>query len=153
MIKHKSDVFKKFKEFQILVERAFNRKIISMQTSWGGEYEKFNEFFIEIGIAHHVSCPHAHQQNVSAKRKHHHIIEVGLALLSHSSMLLKDWDGVFIAAIYLINRTPSRLLDYSTPLERLHGHAPDCWFLRVFGCACWPNLRPYNDKKLQFHSK
>ncbi|WVZ48888.1 hypothetical protein U9M48_000283 [Paspalum notatum var. saurae] len=25
--------------------------------------------------------------------------------------------------------------------------------LRVFGCACWPNLRPYNDKKLSFRTK
>ena len=25
--------------------------------------------------------------------------------------------------------------------------------LRIFGCACWPNLRPYNNHKLQFRSK
>jgi hypothetical protein len=25
--------------------------------------------------------------------------------------------------------------------------------LRVFGCACWPNLRPYNSHKLAFRSK
>lgn len=25
--------------------------------------------------------------------------------------------------------------------------------LRVFGCACWPNLRPYNTRKLAFRSK
>jgi hypothetical protein len=25
--------------------------------------------------------------------------------------------------------------------------------LRNFGCACWPNLRPYNNRKLQFRSK
>jgi hypothetical protein len=24
--------------------------------------------------------------------------------------------------------------------------------LRVFGCACWPNLRPYNTRKLAFRS-
>lgn len=26
-------------------------------------------------------------------------------------------------------------------------------FLRTFGCACWPNLRPYNNRKLQFRSR
>jgi histone deacetylase 1/2 len=25
--------------------------------------------------------------------------------------------------------------------------------LRIFGCACWPNLRPYNKCKLAFHSQ
>jgi histone deacetylase 1/2 len=25
--------------------------------------------------------------------------------------------------------------------------------LRVFGCACWPNLHPYNNHKLAFRSK
>jgi hypothetical protein len=33
-----------------------------MQTDWGGEYERLNSFFQKIGIAHQVSCPHAHQQ-------------------------------------------------------------------------------------------
>lgn len=30
---------------------------------------------------------------------------------------------------------------------------PDYTFLRTFGCACWPNLRPYNQHKLAFRSK
>jgi histone deacetylase 1/2 len=45
LIKHKSDVFQVFKNFQNLVERKFDKKIISMQTDWGGEYEKLNSFF------------------------------------------------------------------------------------------------------------
>jgi histone deacetylase 1/2 len=51
-------------------------------------------------ITHHVSCPHAHQQNGSAERKHHHIIEVGLALLANASMPLKFWDEAFLTATY-----------------------------------------------------
>jgi hypothetical protein len=55
----------------------------------GGEYEKLNSFFKQVGIMHRVSCPHAHQQNGSAERKHRHIVEVGLALLATTSMPLK----------------------------------------------------------------
>jgi hypothetical protein len=54
-------VFQKFHEFQALVERLFDRKIIAMQTDWGDEYEKLNSFFNKIGISHIFSCPHAHQ--------------------------------------------------------------------------------------------
>jgi hypothetical protein len=89
LLKHKSEVFMRFKEFQVLVERLFDMKFISIQTDWGGEYQKLNAFFKQIGISHHVSCPHAHQQNGSAERKHRHIVEVGLSLLAHAHMPLK----------------------------------------------------------------
>jgi hypothetical protein len=51
----------------------------------GGEYEKLNAFFQKVGITHHVSCPHAHQQNGSTERKHRHIVEVGLSLLTDAA--------------------------------------------------------------------
>ena len=60
LLKYKSEVFSVFQEFQKLVERHFNRKILTVQSDWGGEYEKLNSFFCSIGIQHHVSCPHAH---------------------------------------------------------------------------------------------
>ena len=153
LLKHKSDVFQCFNDFQNLVERLFNRKIVAMQTDWGGEYEKLNSFFQRVGITHLVSCPHAHQQNGVAERKHRHIVEVGLSLLSHASMPLKFWDEAFLATTYLINRTPSKVIDFQTPLERLFHEKPDYSMLKVYGCACWPNLRPYNSRKLAFRSK
>lgn len=97
-------MFQKFHEFQCLVERLFDRKIISVQTDWGGEYEKLSPFFQKVGITHRVSCPHAHQQNGSAERKHRHIVEGGLSLLAHASMPLKFWDEAFLSVVYLINR-------------------------------------------------
>jgi hypothetical protein len=81
LLKFKSEVFQVFNEFQCLVERLFDKKIITVQTDWVGEYEKLNPFFRSVGITHHVSCPHAHQQNGSVEHKHRHIVEVGLSLL------------------------------------------------------------------------
>jgi hypothetical protein len=66
----------------------FDKKNPAVQTDWGGEYQKLNTFFHQVGISHHVSCPYAHQQNGSAKQKHCHIVEVGLSLLAHASMPL-----------------------------------------------------------------
>jgi IS30 family transposase len=86
-----------------------------MQTDWGGEYQKFNSFFQRIGISHHISCPHAHQQNGSAERNHRHIVEVGLTLPAQASMSLKFWDETFTTVAYLINRTPSKVINYETP--------------------------------------
>jgi histone deacetylase 1/2 len=59
----------------------------------------------------------------------------------------------YLSATYLINRTPRLVIDNSTPLKCLFKNDPDYSFLRVFGCACWPNLRPYNAHKLEYRSK
>ena len=153
LLKFKSKVFSVFQEFQKLVERQFNKKIITVQSDWGGEYEKLNSFFRSIGIEHHVSCPHAHQQNGSAERKHRHIVDMGLSLLSHASMPLRFWDEAYLSACYLINRLPSRVIGNLSPMENLFQTNPDYTSLRTFGCACWPNMRPYNTHKLAFRSQ
>jgi hypothetical protein len=63
LLRHKSKVYKYFLEFQALVERMFYRKIVSVQSNWGVEYEHLNSLFRKVGIVHQVSCPHTHQQN------------------------------------------------------------------------------------------
>jgi len=153
LLRYKSEVFQCFRDFQTLVERQFNCKNQKVQSDWGGEYQTLNSFFKRIGVAHQVSCPHAHQQNRSAERKHRHIVDMGLTLLAHASIPLKYWDEAFLTSVFLINRLPSKVIQNQTPYERLYGHAPDYTFLRTFGCAVWPNMRPYNSKKLQFRSK
>jgi histone deacetylase 1/2 len=139
-LRNKSEVFQCFTDFQNLVERQGYKKIRAVQTDWGGEYQALNPFFKRIGVEHRVSCPHTHQQNGSAERKHRHIVEMGITLLAHASMPLKFWDEAFLTAVFLINRLPSKVIHDSTPYERLLGHQPDHSFLRTFGCAVWPNL-------------
>jgi histone deacetylase 1/2 len=152
LLKKRPDVYQVFLNFQQYVERQFGTKIKTMQTDWGGEYEKLHSLFQKIGIVHHVSCPHAHQQNGSAERKHRHIVEVGLSLLANASMPLKFWDDAFLTATFLINLLPTKILNFDTPVERLLGIKPNYESLRIFGCACWPNRRPYNTRKLAYRS-
>ena len=138
--------------FQSLVERKFNRKIVCMQTDWGGEYEKLNSFFQKIGISHKVSCPHAHQQNGAAERKHRHIVEVGLALLANSSMPLKF--GMKLSSQQLISLIffLVRSLIIKPLLRSYSLRSLTIILCTSFGCAVWPNLRPYNSRKLAFRS-
>jgi histone deacetylase 1/2 len=73
-------------QFQAHVERLLKKKIIHVQYDWGGEYQSLNNFFQKLGISHRMSCPHTHQQNSVAERKHCHIVETGLTLLAHASV-------------------------------------------------------------------
>ena len=100
-----------------------------------------------------MSCPHTHQQNGAAERKHRHIVETGLTLLAHASVPFRFWSDAFVTACFLINRIPTRRLHMKSPLEVLLNETPDYSLLKVFGCACWPHLRPYNKHKLEYRSK
>lgn len=67
-------------------------------------------------------------------------------------MPFKYWDEAFRTFVFLINRLPTPNLHNKTPLEILFHTKPIYSQLRVFGCTCYPNIRPYNKKKLQFRS-
>jgi hypothetical protein len=68
-------------------------------------------------------------------------------------MPLKFWDEAFTTATYLINRLSTRVIDNLCPLERLFKTPPIYSMLRIFCCACWPRLCPYNRHKLSFIHK
>jgi transposase InsO family protein len=152
-LKQKSEVEQVFLHFQNHVERMLNTKIKCVQSDWGGEFQRLHAYFNQTGITHHISCPHTHQQNGIIERKHRHIVDTGLTLLAQSNMPLRFWDEAFQTACYLINRMPTRTIQSDTPIHRLFGTKPDYSILRVFGCACWPNLRPYNSRKLTFRTR
>jgi hypothetical protein len=77
---------------------------------------------------------------------------MGLTLLAHSSTPLTYWAEAFQTASYLINRLPTLVLHNLSPFQKLFKLRPNYTFLRVFGCACWPHLRPYNQHKLAYQS-
>jgi hypothetical protein len=68
-------------------------------------------------------------------------------------MPLTYWDDAFLTASFLINQLPSPVTQNKSPFELLFNKSPDYNFLKVFGCACWPHLRHYNQHKLAFRSQ
>jgi len=130
-----------------------NHKIISVQSDWGGEYRNLHQYFQSVGITHRLSCPHTHQQQGCVERKHRHLIDTTLALLTDSHLPQKYWDEACLTSCYLINRMPTPLLHHQSPFEKLFHTPPDYNFLKIFGCACYPNLRPYNSHKFSPRSK
>ena len=154
-LKLKSNVHSCFIQFKNMVENILSRSIKSFQSDGGGEYSytPFKQLLAQHGILHQFSCPHTSQQNGVAERKHRHVMDTGLALLTHSGLSIKYWVDAFLTAIYLINRLPTPTINNLTPYFKLFNHSPDYHFLRSFGCACYPLLHPYNPHKLAFRSK
>lgn len=102
----KSETLTILKQLKALAELQLNRKIKSIQSDWG-VFRPFKHYLATQGIIHHIICPHTHHQNGVVERKHRHIVEMGLSLLSHSSLPYYFWDHVFHSAVYIINRLPA----------------------------------------------
>ncbi|KAJ0753710.1 putative RNA-directed DNA polymerase [Helianthus annuus] len=151
-LRNKSDVFSVFQLFVKMVERQFNTKLKRVQSDWGGEFRNLASFLTSLGIIHQRSCPHTSEQNGVVERRHRHVVETGLALLAHSHAPQRFWEFAFETAVYLINRMPSRINSNKSPFQHLFNRPPDYSFLRVFGCECFPFLRPYNHHKMDFRS-
>ncbi|KAG8497255.1 hypothetical protein CXB51_008492 [Gossypium anomalum] len=114
---------------------------------------KFIEVLSQLGIHHHLSCPHASEQNSLVEHKHRHIIDIGMTLLAQAKVPMHLWVHAFTSAVHLINRLSTSVLDGKCPYELLHKSLPNYMHLHVFGCRCYPYLRPFNNHKLQFRSK
>ncbi|XP_010526680.1 PREDICTED: uncharacterized protein LOC104804180 isoform X2 [Tarenaya hassleriana] len=136
LLKSKSDVLQKFPEFVSFVENQFNASIKCVRSDNAPELG-FKSLFAKKGILHQFSCPYTPQQNSIVERKHQHILNVARALLFQSNVPLAFWGDCILTSVYLINRTPSPLLQNKTPFELLTGCSPSYSHLRVFGCLCY----------------
>jgi len=96
--------------------------------------------------------PQTHLQNNVVERKHRHVVDLGVKLLSQASLSLTYLGHSFLVVVYLINRVPIASLKFQNPFQYLLHKNPDYNFLKVFGCSRFPLLRPYNANKFDFRS-
>lgn len=132
------------------MENLLNTSIKIVRTDCGGEYTKdnFTSFCSNSSIIHQFSCPRTSQQNGVAERKHRHIVDLSLTMISHSSLPLTYWPYAFSTSVYLINRLPSSTRGFKSLWEVLFHHTPTYTLFKSFGCACFPLLLPYSKHKL-----
>ncbi|KAG7598911.1 Integrase catalytic core [Arabidopsis suecica] len=131
-----------------LVENRFKTKLTTLYSDNGGEYIGLRSYLASHGISHLTSPPHTPEHNGIAERKHRHIVETGLSLMSHAKIPIEYWSYSLAAAVFLINRMPTPILSNVSPYEVLFQSPPNYTRLRVFGCLCYPWLRPYSQNKL-----
>ena len=127
LLKEKSDVEQIFKQFYTMVETQFQEKIQAFRSGNGKEY--FNKilgtYFLENEIIHQSSCFDTSQQNRVAEKKNKHILEVARFLMFTIKIPKYLWGEAILIATYLINKMPSRTLNFNTPIKCLK---------RVFQC-------------------
>ncbi|KAK9200192.1 hypothetical protein WN944_015388 [Citrus x changshan-huyou] len=118
-----------------------------------GKYMALKDYLSLHGISHLTTPPHTLEHNGYSERRHRHIVETGLTLLSHALLPLTFWPHAFATAVYLISRLPTTTLNLSSPYELIFHKSPNYSKLKAFRCLCYPWLRPYTSHKLNPRSK
>jgi hypothetical protein len=70
------------------------------------------------------------------------------SLMFQANLPPSYWVEALHTATYLLNRHPTKTLNFQTPYFALYGASPSYHHLRVFGCKCYPNLFATTPHKL-----
>lgn len=146
-LKTKSQVAQIFPTFKSLLENRFNTKIMTLFSDNGGEYLALRQFLASHEISHLTSPPHTPEHNGMAERKHRHIVETWLSLLTHAQIPNAYWTYSFAVVVYLINCLVTPNLADACPYQLLFHEEPNYSKLRTFGCFCYPWVKPYGQHK------
>ncbi|KAM1466210.1 hypothetical protein ACFX2I_031434 [Malus domestica] len=151
---NKSEACSIFVKFTAFVFNQFNTSIKCFQSDGGGEYmsKEFKGFLASKGISHMISCPYTPQQNGIAERRHRHVVETAITLMTEANLPQIFWYHACSHAVFLINRMPSQTLEFKSPYQLLFGKTPEIHNFKVFGTAIYPLLRPYTVNKFQARS-
>jgi transposase InsO family protein len=149
-LRNKSDATATIQQFYAYVLNQFHMSIQCIQCDNGGEFvnNTLRSFLTDHGIVFRLSCPYTSSQNGKAERAIRTINDIIRTLLLQAHMPPKYWVEALNTATYLLNRRPSKTINFVTPYQILFNHAPNYSHLRIFGCLCYPNLLPQTPHKL-----
>jgi IS30 family transposase len=104
-----------------MIQTQYQKQIRVVQSDNGTEFVavSLGNFLHSHGIHHQTSCTYTPQQNGLAERKNQQLLEVVRASLFGMNMPKFYWGEAVKSAAYIINRTPSRVLDFQIPLQKL----------------------------------
>jgi hypothetical protein len=90
------------------------------------------------------------EQTGVVERKNWHLLEVTRSLMLDTHVPKSYWGDALLTATYLINRMPSRVLDFQTPLEVLSPPLSTAKDVspKVFGCVCFVHIHGSTRSKL-----
>eukprot|EP00253_Pinus_taeda_P023865 PITA_23865 len=151
----KDEVFKWFRSFKAFVEDQTGKKIKTLRTDNGTEYEskEFNDFCREAGIKRETTVPYTPEQNGVAKRKNRTIMEATCAIIYDQGLPKFLWGEAVNTAVYVQNRSLHQALDFKTLEEVFTDKKLDVSHFGIFGCSVYFHVLEEKKNKLEASRK
>jgi transposase InsO family protein len=153
LIKHKSEVKDKFREFKALVEKQTGKSIKAIRTDNGLEYvcNDLQCFFKENGIRHQLTVEYNPEMNGVSERANRTIVEKARSMLQDAGLSSKYWGEAVNTAVYLKNRCPTKAVNGMVPEESWTGRRVSLDHLKVFGAKAFVHIP--HQKRTKWDSK
>src|SRR5262249_16875264 len=121
LLKQKSDVSLIFPNFYNMMKTQFGVDIKKFRSDNAKDFfnHSLTTFFQTKGIIHESSCIYTPQQNGLAERKNGHLLASTRALLLHTNVPKHYWGEALLTATHIINRLPTQVLDWKSPMQVL----------------------------------
>ena len=150
LLKHKSDVFDRFKDYQAKVETETGKRIKFLRSDGGGEYtgNTFRNYLAHKGITQRITPPYTPGHNGIAERANRTIMEMVRCMLFDAKMGPEFWGYSALTAVHIVNRLPGSTHNNETPFKLWFGVPPSISHLRIFGCTAYRHIPAANRSKL-----
>jgi hypothetical protein len=135
LIKEKSEVFSKFKEYRNYLYNQLKVRIKKLRSDGGGEYisKEFNDYLKEKGILHQYTPPDTPQRNPVSERVNQTILNKARCMMKERKMDKSFWGEAIATATNLKNKSPTKSIKNDTSYNIFHDEKPDYNKLRIFG--------------------
>ncbi|KAJ9566734.1 hypothetical protein OSB04_002700 [Centaurea solstitialis] len=153
LMRHKSETFEKFKEYQNEVQNLLDKRIKFLRSDRGGEYlsDEFDNHLMECGIVSQLTPPYTPQMNGVSERRNRTLLDMVRTMMCHSSLPVSFWGHALETAAHILNRAPTKSVEKTT-YELWKGKKPNISFLKIWGCEVYvkrptsEKLKPKSDK-------
>jgi hypothetical protein len=152
-MRHKSESFEKFKEFQNEVQSQLGKTIKYLRSDRRGEYLslEFCDHLKKCGIVPHLTPPRTHQWNGVSEQRNRTLLDMVRSMMSQADLPLSFWGYALETVAFTLNRVPSKSVE-KTPYEKWTGKRLGLSFHKVWGCEAYvkrlmsDKLTPKSDK-------
>lgn len=111
---------------RLLLRNFLTNKFFSLftQLRW---ILKLKSFCQKHGISHFLTASHTPEQNGFADRRHYHIKETGITVLTQANLPPVFWTYAFKTIVYLIDRMPTPTFNMSTSFQKIFNKSIPIW--------------------------